>query len=80
MKIDPELIRELVALSDDALWRRIHEMAKTHGIALPEATPPPETLAKLRAAVRGNGTLKIAEAASVIGRYVKEHGGKGHGL
>lgn len=78
MKIDPALIRELVSLPDDVLWRRIHEMAKAHGIALPEATPPPETLARLRAAVRDNGTLKVAEAASVIGRYVKEQG-KGNG-
>ncbi len=79
MKIDQALIRELVALPDDALWQRIHEMARAHGITLPEATPPPETLAKLRAAVRGNGTLKITEAASVIGRYVKEQQRKADG-
>ena len=74
MKIDEKLIAELVVLPDDELWKRIHDMAKTHGIKLPEATPPPETLAKLRGAVRGNGTLKVAEAAGVIGRYMKEQG------
>ena len=72
MKIDQGLIAELVALSDDELWRRIHEMARMHGVKLPEATPPPETLARLRGAVRGNGTLKVTEAISVIGRYMKE--------
>ena len=72
MKIDEKLIQELVALPDDELWRRIHEMAKTHGVRLPEATPPPETLDRLRGAVRGNGTLKVTEAISVIGRYMKE--------
>ena len=74
MKIDEKLIQELVVLSDDELWRRIHEMAKTHGIRLPEATPPPETLARLRGAVRGNGSLKVAEAAAVIGKYMREQG------
>ena len=74
MKIDQALIAELSALPDDELWKRIHEMAKTHGIRLPEATPPPETLAKLRGAVRGNGSLKVAEAAAVIGKYMREQG------
>ena len=72
MKIDQRLIAELVVLPDDELWRRIREMAGLHGIKLPEATPPPETLSRLRGAVRGNGTLKVTEAISVIGRYMKE--------
>lgn len=74
MKMDQKLIAELVALPDDELWRRIREMASAYGIKLPEATPPHETLAKLKGAVRGNGTLKMTEAASVIGRYMKEQG------
>lgn len=72
MKIDQKLIAELVSLPDDELWRRIREMAGAHGIKLPSETPPPETLASLRGAVRGNGTLKLSEAIAVIGRYMKE--------
>ena len=78
MKIDQALIRELAALPDAELWKRIYDMAKTHGIKLPEETPPPDTLARLRGAVRDNGTLKVTEAVSIIGRYVKEQG-KGNG-
>ena len=74
MKIDEKLIAELSALPDGELWRRIRDMAGTYGIRLPEETPPPETLSRLRSAVRGNGTLKVSEAISVIGRYVKEQG------
>ena len=72
MKIDQRLLRELLALPDDELWKRICAGAAERGLKLPAATPPPETLQRLRATVKDGGGLRLGEAISIIGRYAKE--------
>ncbi len=74
MKIDQNLLAELTRLPDKELWQTIRQIAGEKGIKLPEATPPHETLERLRATVKGNGGLRLGEAVSVINRYMKEQG------
>ena len=74
MKIDQNVLTELTKLPDRELWLTLRTMAGEKGIKLPEATPPHETLDRLRATVKGNGGLRLGEAAAIISRYVKEQG------
>lgn len=74
MKINQNLLTELARLPDGELWQTIRGIAAEKGIKLPEATPPHETLERLRATVKGSGGLRLGEAVSVISRYMKEQG------
>ncbi len=63
-----ERLRALCALGDDELWREVRSIAATHGLRLPEATPPHSEMEKMRAAVSGGG-LNLAGAMRIINEY-----------
>lgn len=69
MKIDREKLNAVVNLSDEDLWRMIRELAKSHGITLPEAVPPHSELEKVRGALSHGGSPNIAEAIRVVNNY-----------
>ena len=73
MKLDRETIAKLATADDAALWRTVRRIAGEKGFRLPEATPPHETMDRLRATLSGNGTLSLGEAVRVIAEYRREH-------
>ena len=73
MKLDRETIEKLASSDDATLWRTVRGIAGEKGFRLPEATPPHETMDRLRGTLSGNGTLSLGEAVRVIAEYKKEH-------
>ena len=76
MKLDRELLAKLASQDDDALWASIVSIAREKGIRLPPATPPHETMVRLRGTLSGNGALSLSEAVKIISSYKGE---KPHG-
>ena len=77
MKLDRETMAKLATADDAALWATVRGIALEKGFRLPEATPPHETLERLRATLSGNGTLSLGEAVRVIAEYRREHPNNG---
>ena len=73
MKLDRETIGILATSDDATLGKTVREIAGAKGFRLPEATPPHETMERLRGTLSGNGTLSLGEAVRVIAEYKKEH-------
>ena len=48
MKIDRDKIKELSALDDVSLWKKLKEIANAKGVSLPEKAPSHSELEKLR--------------------------------
>lgn len=74
MRLDKEQLMQLTALPDKELWEKIVEFARGYGFTLPEKTPPPEQMQKLRGAVNPSGKANLGEALKVINEY--RRGGK----
>ena len=72
MKLDRETLLKLTEADDAALWETVRGIALAKGFRLPEATPPHETMERLRGTLSGNGTLSLGEAVRVIAAYTKE--------
>lgn len=71
MKLDRETLNKLTEADDAALWETVRGIALAKGFRLPEATPPHETMERLRGTLSGNGTLSLGEAVRVIAAYKK---------
>ena len=71
MKLDRETMKTLAAQSDAALWQTIRGIAGEKGFRLSEATPPAETMARLRAMLSGETTLSLGEAVKILSAYGK---------
>jgi hypothetical protein len=69
MKFDKDKLNELVALPDDALWARIVEIARTHGLTLPPRTPEHAELEKLRSIARDGSKLNLGLAMKMLNKY-----------
>ena len=67
MKLDRETITKLTEANDETLWETVRGIALAKGFRLPEATPPHETMERLR------GTLSLGEAVRVIAAYKKDN-------
>lgn len=70
MKIDKSKLKELSALNDAELWKKIREIAKGHGINLPESVPPAEEMAKLRSLMLSD-TINPLMAMRVLSKIKK---------
>lgn len=73
MKLDRETITKLTEANDETLWETVRGIALAKGFRLPEATPPHETMERLRCTLSGNGTLSLGEAVRVIAAYKKDN-------
>ncbi len=71
MKLDRETMKTLATQSDAALWQTIRGIAGEKGFRLSEATPPAETMARLRAMLSGETTLSLGEAVKILSAYGK---------
>ena len=69
MKIDKEKLNSLVELSDDELWRNVVELGRSHGLSLPNKTPPHDELDKLRAIVKDGSRLNMTTAVKLLSKY-----------
>ena len=68
MKIDKEKIKQMAALSDEALWAEIRSVASQHGFTLPEKAPPHGELEKVRSAMTAE-KLNLTTALRIINGY-----------
>ena len=73
MKLDRETLNKLTEADDAALWETVRGIALAKGFRLPEATPPHETMERLRGTLSGNGTLSLGEAVRVIAANKKDN-------
>ncbi len=69
MRLDRDMLNAMVALPDDELWRKIVEIAKSHGFTLPESTPPHDEMERLRDLVRDGARLNLASAIKILNKY-----------
>jgi hypothetical protein len=69
MKFDKDKLLELVDLPDDELWKKVVEIGKTHGFALPEKTPNHTELEKLRSIARDGSKLNVTSAMKILTKY-----------
>ena len=69
MKIDREKLKAYASLGDRELWAEICKMAKSHGYSLPEAVPPHSDMERLRAIMRGEEKISIAEGMRILNSY-----------
>ncbi len=66
MNIDKAKLEALTSLSDDALWAEIRKMAGSHGLKLPEGTPPHSELKKLRDMCRADSKISMLQAMRIV--------------
>lgn len=66
MKLNKEKLDALCALDDASLWREIRRIASSHGLTLPENTPPASEMKRLREAVNGGARMNLSEAMKII--------------
>lgn len=65
MRINSDKLRELCALSDDALWGEICKMAQNFGQTLPSTTPPHTDMERIRAALCGT-QINVSDALQLL--------------
>ena len=75
MKLDPEMIRQLRAMSDSELWSTVRGIASSRGFTLPEAVPPHETMVSLRNTLSGADKLDLGTAVRILTQYRKSSKG-----
>ena len=66
MKIDKSKLQAMAALSDEDLWKEIQFAAKSKGLSLPEKSPSPSELQKVRDALSDVDKLKLSTAVKLI--------------
>ena len=66
MNIDKAKLEALTRLPDDALWAQIRSMAGSHGLTLPEGTPPHAELERLREICRADSKISMLQAMRII--------------
>jgi len=74
VKVDPELIKVVAGLPDKELWITVRSLAGMKKIKLAEATPSPEKMAALRAALAGADKMDLASAMRVLNEYREKRG------
>lgn len=69
MRIDKAKLEALAALPDDRLWAAVRQLAASHGLSLPEGTPPHEELERLRTMAKEADRLSLRDAMRLINAY-----------
>lgn len=65
MRINSEKLKELAALSDEALWGEICKMGKNFGQSLPSTTPSHTDMERIRAALCGT-QINVSDALELL--------------
>lgn len=74
MKFNKEQLRALAALPDNELWVQVRKIAGQYGFKLPEPTPSPAELQKLRAVLANPEQIKMSEAIRLVNEYRRKAG------
>lgn len=74
MRPDAEQLRALGALEDDALWKKVVELAAQKGLKLGAATPTHEDLERLRRMLRASESIRIGDAMRLVNEYKRKYG------
>ncbi len=72
MKIDQNAVRELLSHSDAEVWQTIRQIAGSKGFRLPEKTPDPAQMQKLRATLGDPSGIRLGDAIRIVNEYRKE--------
>lgn len=69
MQFDSNLLKMLLACSDDELWKTITKIAQANGIALHESPPSREEMARLRSLLSGASNTDYKDALNLLAAY-----------
>ncbi|MBP3606531.1 MAG: hypothetical protein J6J66_08055 [Clostridia bacterium] len=73
MKLDPQKLKQLSALSDTELESEIRRMAAEKGLKLPATSPSHEDLEKLRALLSSEGGFGMMGAMRLYNEYRRKY-------
>ncbi len=73
MKLNQDIVKRLQGLDDAALWQEIRKMAMGYGLSLPDVTPAPADLMKVRRAL-DIGEISTTEAMRLVSEYKRRQG------
>ena len=71
MRVDKDKLAEMLAKDDESLWKEIRKIAKSHGLNLPEASPPASEMEKLRMTAKDGAKVNVSDAVKIINNYRK---------
>ena len=66
MQLDSQALNRLLAMNDEMLWKSIRAIAGSNGLKLPEQTPSPKEMEKLRIAISGISENDVGNAVRII--------------
>ncbi len=69
MKLDRNMLDQMLKLPDDELWRQVVSIAKTHGFTLSDKTPQHEELERLRGIARDGMNINPITAMKLLNKY-----------
>ncbi len=69
MRVNKEELKRLAEKSDAELWQSISEIAREHGINLPNKSPDKAELEKIRRAMLGIEKISFTEAMKIVNKY-----------
>ena len=71
MRIDAAMLEKLLKEDDDHLWHEIVALAKKKGFTLPEKTPAPAEMQKLRGVLAHPEKIDMLEAFRLLNHFRK---------
>ncbi|MCQ2386051.1 MAG: hypothetical protein MJ078_05205 [Clostridia bacterium] len=72
MAFNREVLARLLEKNDAELWRAIRIIAINNGVTLPEPTPPPQDMRRLRTLLGSAETEKYREALDIVEKYRRQ--------
>lgn len=72
MKINTEEMKKYAALSDEALWTKIKEIAGERGFKISSAQPSHDDLERVRSVLRGDIKFSLTDAMRLMKKYEKD--------
>ena len=69
MRVDKDKLAAMLAKDDEALWKEIRDIAKSHGFNLPESAPPHSEMEKLRMTASDGAKVNIGDAVKILNTY-----------
>lgn len=69
MKINKEKLMEMAKLEDSELWREIRNEAAKFGYSLPEKTPSPEEMAKIKSIMKNADKISAGDVLKLMSAF-----------
>ena len=71
MRLDKDMMERLLKQDDESLWKSIVSIAKSKGVTLPQKTPNPEEMKKLRGVLANPDKIDMVQAMKLLNQYRK---------